>query len=80
MKPFQLRKVIDPIANMPYHIQKIWRDLTVSWDMSNDSFKFWTVAQYDYSHPSDSSMKAIDDWLISNGLVKDEEVIILNWW
>lgn len=73
------KKVVDPHTNMPEEVKEAFFNVGREWDLSNNSFTFWAVGKYDYSHQEDADAKIVDDWVKENFL-NEEEIVILYWW
>lgn len=78
MEPFKLCKVINPHRNMPKHIKDAWMNNCIVEELSNNSFVNYTVSEY--RENMDENCILVDDWLLANGLIAGENIIILYWW
>ncbi len=86
-KVYDLVKVVDPHSHMPKNVKDAFFDVyRGDCGLSNDSHVNWTVGgEFDDFDDEEVEIcnkhrKTVDDWLLANGFVNGEDIMILYWW
>jgi len=75
----ELKKVFD-CTDMPDKVRNAFYARASERGAGNDCYVDWDVNDSGYGDEEDAQILLIDDWLIENGALVAEQVIIKHWW
>jgi len=75
---YKVKKVFVCQTGMPGKVKKDFFDCNEYLSPGNDTYVDWIVQDQEKNNVEER--KLVDDWLIANGAVSGEIVIIKHWW
>lgn len=78
---FTLEKVIDPHHSMPEKVKDAFFEALRDRCLGNRSYVWWRWNEAEEDDDlSINYVKIVDEWLLANGFVQDESILMLYWW